>query len=38
MLKKLLRGAGKGHSEKDLVTELQCSLDRWKEMMAEDLL
>lgn len=37
MLKKLLRGQGKGHTEEDLLKELQCCLDRWKEMYEEDL-
>jgi hypothetical protein len=36
MTKKLLRGSGKGHSEEDLIKELQCCLDRWKEMIEED--
>jgi hypothetical protein len=36
MLKKLLRGGGKGHSEDELIAELQCCLDRWKEMREED--
>ena len=36
MIKKLLRGAGKGHTVEDLVKELQCCLDRWKEMIEED--
>lgn len=36
MLKKLLRGTTKGHTERELVAELQCSLDRWKEMLEED--
>jgi hypothetical protein len=36
MLKKLLRGEGKGHTEADLLQELQCCLDRWKEMYEED--
>jgi len=36
MLKKLLRASGKGHSEEDLIQELQCCLDRWKEMLQED--
>jgi len=36
MTKKILRGSGKGHSEDDLIKELQCCLDRWKEMIEED--
>ncbi len=36
MFKKLARGQGKGHTEEDLVKELQCCLDRWKEMIEED--
>jgi hypothetical protein len=36
MLKKILRGSGKGHTEDDLIKELQCCLDRWKEMIKED--
>lgn len=36
MTKKLLRGPAKGHSEQELIDELQCCLDRWKEMVLED--
>lgn len=36
MTKKLLRGEDKGHSVEDLIKELQCCLDRWKEMIKED--
>jgi len=36
MTKKVLRGSGKGHSKDDLIKELQCCLDRWKEMIEEE--
>lgn len=36
MTKKLLRGSGKGHEELELINELQCCLDRWREMYEED--
>ena len=36
MFKKLARGTRKGHTVEDLVKELQCCLDRWKEMIEED--
>ena len=36
MFKKIARGTKKGHSEEDLISELQCCLDRWKEMNKED--
>jgi hypothetical protein len=36
MVKKLLRGFDKGHTEEQLVAELQSCLDRWKEMMGEE--
>jgi len=36
MVKKLLRGASKGHSEEELIAELQCCLDRWKEILGEE--
>lgn len=36
IIKKALRGKGKGHSELELVNELQSCLDRWKEMLNED--
>ena len=36
MLKKLLRGTNKGHSVVDLIDELQCCLDRWREIEFED--
>jgi len=36
MTKKLLRGTSKGHDEMQLLDELQCSLDRWREMIKED--
>ena len=37
IVKKALRGLRKGHSEQDLILELQCCLDRWQEMLEEDL-
>lgn len=36
MLKKLMRSDKKGHSEVELVDELQCCLDRWKELQIEE--
>lgn len=36
MLKKLLRGTEKGHSEDFLIAELQSSLDRWRQMLEEE--
>ena len=36
MFKKLSRGTKKGHTEEDLVKELQCCLNRWKEIIEED--
>lgn len=36
MTKKLLRGTDKDHTEMELVEELQCCLDRWREMLVED--
>ena len=36
MLKKLLRGTKKGHSVGELIEELQCCLDRWKEIEFEN--
>lgn len=36
MVKKLLRGGRKGHDENTLVAELQCCLDRWKQLIEED--
>jgi hypothetical protein len=36
MMKKLMRGSRKGHSEQELIRELQCCLDRWKQLIAED--
>lgn len=38
MVKKLLRGTGKGHTERELIDELQCCLDRWKEMVDEEVI
>ena len=35
-MKKVLRGSDKGHTEEDLINEIQCCLDRWKEMVKED--
>ena len=34
--KKALRGCSKGHTELELIGELQSCLDRWKEMIEED--
>ena len=34
--KKTLRGEGKGHTEDELIDEIQCCLDRWKQMVEED--
>ena len=34
--KKALRGCSKGHTELELIDELQSCLDRWKEMLSED--
>lgn len=36
MFKKLARGTRKGHSVNQLVDELQCCLDRWRQLNAED--
>lgn len=36
IVKKGLRGTDKGHTELELVNELQCCLDRWREMLEED--
>lgn len=36
MLKKLLRGSEKGHTEEDLIAELESSLNRWKAMLKEE--
>lgn len=36
LIKKALRGQGKGHTELDLIAELQSCLDRWKDMYNED--
>ena len=36
MLKKLLRGGSKDHSENDVIAELQSCLDRWKEIVFEN--
>ena len=36
ILKKCLRGTGKGHDEMQVVNEIQACLDRWKEMITED--
>lgn len=36
IIKKALRGTGKGYSETELIDEIQCCLDRWKEMLQED--
>ena len=36
IIKKALRGVGKGHSEEELIHELQSCLDRWREMVKEE--
>jgi hypothetical protein len=36
ILKKCLRGTTKGHTERQVIDEIQSCLDRWKEMVAED--
>ena len=36
MVKKLLRMENKGHSVKEVLREIRCSLDRWEEMLKED--
>ena len=36
IVKKSLRGADKGHTEMELIAELQSCLKRWEEMLAED--
>ena len=36
MMKKLLRGTSKGHSEVELISEMRCCLDRWDEILKED--
>ena len=36
MMKKILRGTGKGHTEQEVVDELQACLDRWREMIQEE--
>ncbi|MDB4312246.1 hypothetical protein N9937_02325 [bacterium] len=35
IVKKALRGVDKGHTTKELLDELQCCLDRWKQMEEE---
>ena len=37
MFKKLVRGSRKGHTTTELLDELQCCLDRWREIVQEDL-
>lgn len=36
MVKKILRGTSKGHTENELIAELQCCLDRWRELIDEE--
>ena len=36
MLKKLMRGRAKGHTEKQVLAELQSCLDRWRELSEVD--
>jgi hypothetical protein len=36
IMKKILRGTRKGHSEEQLVAELEDCVRRWKEMLVED--
>lgn len=36
IVKKALRGTGKGGSEQQLINELRDALDRWEEMLGED--
>lgn len=36
IVKKALRGTDKGHTELELINELQACLDRWREMVEED--
>ncbi len=36
MLKKLMRGRAKGHTEEQVLSELQSCLDRWKELAEVD--
>lgn len=36
ILKKVMRGVAKGLTEKELVEEVQCCVDRWREMVSED--
>lgn len=36
ILKKCLRGTDKGHTERQVIDEIQACLDRWKEMVLED--
>lgn len=36
ILKKVLRGSGKGHTERDLIREIRGCVDRWEQMLDED--
>lgn len=35
ILKKILRGTTKGHTELEVISEVQSCLDRWREMVEE---
>lgn len=37
ILKKILRGTTKGHTEQEVINEIQACLDRWQEMIKEDI-
>ena len=36
ILKKIMRGVKKGHTEQQLVEEIICCAERWKEILQED--
>lgn len=36
IVKKILRGEGKGHDEKSLIAEIRCCCNRWEDMITEE--